>query len=304
MSEKFRDLKLASGTRTERLTLSHTDILNHILNNMKVRTVFVLLLSQYAAIDALQLGQVSNRRDAIARVASGALAIGSAIPSIASAETGDIVQYEFRDRKGNKNGLVREDYYYMMGRTPPRLLGGALQMDDPQFNAFGACQTKSDGSSTNSCTYVSLKQRIPAYSKYAFSIGLGSKEFVNLREDLKKCAQSNSSADWRTASTYVVTPPQTTPPPPIDALLKMALFASSMLTSPNYSGPSRELLVARFYVNEVSYAMEEISAAIDARDAQRALAAWDFGKDSWNSYFQIVNDKISPKVGDKFDLIV
>ena len=57
----------------------------------------------------------------------------------------------------------------------------------------------------------------------------------------------------------------------VDALLKMALFASGMLTSPNYSGPSRELLVARFYVNEADFATKEIASAIKTRDAKRAL---------------------------------
>ena len=239
---------------------------------------------------------VMGRRQAVLSTVAGALAI----PLNAWAEVED-GKYEFRDRNGNKNALVREDYYYMMGRTPPRFLGGSLQMDDPQFNAFGSCETKADGSSTNSCTYVSLKQRIPAYSKYAFSIGLGAKEFASLKGVLQEC--QTKSAAWAKAATYVETLPSTPPPPPVDALLKMALFASSMLTSPNYSGPSRELLVARFYVNEASFATEEIAAAIEAKDAKRALAAWEFGKDSWNSYFNIVNDKISAKVGDKFELI-
>ncbi|KAL3942653.1 MAG: hypothetical protein SGBAC_003201 [Bacillariaceae sp.] len=243
--------------------------------------------------------EVMGRRQAILSTAAGALAIN---PWNAFADGLEDGKYEFRDRKSNKNALVREDYYYMMGRTPPRALQNALRLDDPQFNAFGACQTQADGSSANSCTYVSLKQRIPAYSKYAFSIGLGAKEFVQLKGVLQEC-QTNPGA-WQKAATFVETLPASPPPPPVDALLKMALFGSSMLTSPNYSGPSKELLVARFYVNEASYATEEIAAAIETKDAKRALEAWEFGKDSWNSYFQIVNDKISPKVGDKFDLIV
>lgn len=240
--------------------------------------------------------QFLNRRQAIA--------IAMCFPAVASAE--DTIQterYELRDRNANKNALVREDYYYMMGKNPPRLLRGALQMDDPQFNAFGSCQTKANGSSANSCTYVSLKQRIPTYSKYAFNIGLGAKEFKILGSELKKCQGSNDPRDWATAASYVTTLPQSPPPPPVDTLLKMALFASGMLTAPTYSGPSRELLVARFYVNEASFATQEIASAIDARDADRGLRAWDFGKDAWNSYFQVVNDKITAKVGDKFNLI-
>lgn len=76
-----------------------------------------------------------------------------------------------------------------------------------------------------------------------------------------------------------------------------------MLTSPNFPGPSRELLVARFYANEVRFAHREILAAVQERDASRALRAWEFGRDSWNSFFQVVARQIVPKVGDKFEAI-
>ena len=125
-----------------------------------------------------------------------------------------------------------------------------------------------------------------------------------LKRALEDAGKTNSNQAWDNAASFITTLPQTPPPPTVDALLKMVLFASSMLTSPNYSGPSKELLVARFYVNEVNFAIREIAAAIDAKDSKRALQAWDFGKDSWTSYFQIVNDKVSPKVGDKFELFV
>jgi hypothetical protein len=43
-----------------------------------------------------------------------------------------------------------------------------------KYNAWGICTNDSGG---NACTYVPLKQRIPAYSKYAFNIALGAKEY-------------------------------------------------------------------------------------------------------------------------------
>jgi len=221
----------------------------------------------------------------------------SSSPSVA----GD---YENRDRRSSKDySVIREDYYYMMGKSPPRLLNGPLRLDDPQWNAFGSCETAEGGSSSNSCTYVSLKQRIPAYSKYAFNIALGAKQYGSLGKYLQDAARTNSDKDWQKASSFVTTLPQTPPPPPVDALLKMVLFASSMLTSPTFNGISRELLVARFYANEASFATKEIAEAIESRDPERAMAAWEFGKDSWNSYFQVVNGKISPKVGEKFEPI-
>ena len=35
-----------------------------------------------------------------------------------------------------------------------------------------------------------------------------------------------------------------------------------------------------------------------------ATGAWEFGKDSWNSYLAVVNPQIVPKVGEPFELIV
>ena len=214
--------------------------------------------------------------------------------SASAGSTAAAIPYELRDRRGNKDALIREDYWYMMGKTPPRLMGeGMMKTDNPQWNTFGTCETSGG---TNSCTYVSIKQqRIPAYSKYAFLIRLGAKDFSRLGAAL-------AVADWETAE-KLLSPASSVPPPAIDALLKMILFASSMLTSPNYSGPNRELLVARFYVNECGFATKEVAAAVEARDLERARAAWDFGRDSWNSYLTIVNRQITPKVGDKFELI-
>jgi hypothetical protein len=248
------------------------------------------------------------RRQAISSVVGVLIVVAATgainpLPASAESVSGD---YHFRDRQsGSKDySVIREDYYYMMGKTPPRLLNGPLRIDDPQWNAFGTCETTSEGgSASNSCTYVSLKQRIPAYSKYAFNIALGAKEYGLLGKILQNAARTNSEKDWQAAASFVTTLPQTPPPPPVDALLKSVLFASLMLTSPNFTGLSRELLVARFYANEASFATKKIAEAISSKDSERALAAWEFGKDSWNSYFQVVNGRISAKVGDKFEPI-
>ena len=243
------------------------------------------------------LSSVLSRRQTFGMTTSLATAI-AAWPTVASGlstddDSASLDKLHFRDRKSNKGTLIREDYWFMMGKTPPRKLNGPLITDDPEFNAFGSCETSQSNGGSNSCTYVSLKQRIPTYSKYGFSIALGASEYSMLGSSLRK-------GDWKAAIPYLMTEPQQPPPPSVDALLKMVLFASGMLTSPNYSGPSKRLLVARFYANEVGFAIEEMKDAIDERDQQRAILAWEFGKDSWNSYYQIVNDSISVKVGDKF----
>jgi hypothetical protein len=237
-----------------------------------------------------------SRREAIeVAILGGSVSSLLVLPPLPSnAEDGAPALYESRNRNSNKGAIVREDYWYMMGRTPPRKMGeGMMKSDDPKWNAFGTCQSNADGSS-NSCTYVPLKQRIPAYSKYSFLIKFGAKDFARMGTAI-------NAGDWEAAESYLVE--TSVPAPLVDALLKMVLFGSCMLTTPNYSGPSRELLVARFYVNEVGFATKEVAAAIEARDSDRAKAAFEFGRDSWNSYLTIVNRQITEKVGDKFELI-
>jgi len=178
-------------------------------------------------------------------------------------------------------------------------------IDDPKYNAWGSCSTSG---STNSCLYVPLNQKYPAYSKYAFNIASASREYQKLGKLLNVMEKSNvdySSQLWTEAASFVDRglTGERFPSQIPDAMLKMVLFATGFLTSPNYTGPQLELLVARFYVNEANFAISEISSSIENRDIKRAMAAWDFGRDSFNSYFVLVNRAIVPKVGDKFDVI-
>ena len=78
----------------------------------------------------------------------------------------------------------------------------------------------------------------------------------------------------------------------------MALFATQMLISDNYSGMAWELLVSHYYMDDCAFAMKEPEMAIDERDTDAALKLWEFGKDSCNSYISIVNWS-NNKVGDK-----
>ena len=213
--------------------------------------------------------------------------------------------FETRDRKGNKDAVIREDYWYMTGKLPPRLLTNSLQKaDDPQWNAFGSCTTSENGS--NSCTYVSLNLRIPAYSKYGSSIAYGAREYQQLGKLLQQLASSPQNNGLRQeALAMVQSTGSTTPPAVVDAEVKLVLLATALTTSPNFPQPGKELLVARFYANEVRYAHRTIAQALSSsssanNDMNLAWQAWLFGKDSWNSYFQVVNRSISPKVGDKF----
>ena len=68
----------------------------------------------------------------------------------------------------------------------------------------------------NSCVYVSLKQRIPAYGKFAFSINLGASEYAQLGKILR-----SSNPNWNEAAKLVDPGFETKmPSPTVDALQK------------------------------------------------------------------------------------
>jgi hypothetical protein len=259
-------------------------------------------------VNSLNPAKCVNRRSAIAFFSAGLLLPNPAVSDdTIDVQNVNLFAYEARDRKSNKDSLIREDFWYLTGRLPPRTLEVSLTLDDPQWNAFGSCETTSiaDGSSSNSCTYVSLKQRIPAYAKYGYAIMDGAKEYQKLGALLQSGTMTESSSNeiWLEALSFVTTDDKY-PPAIIDAELKMILLATAMLTSPNFPTPGKELLVARFYANEVHFAAKEIASAITMKDSKRAIQAWKFGRDSWNSYFQVVNKSITSKVGEPFSKIV
>ena len=70
------------------------------------------------------------------------------VPAASCLADGDGFNFEARDRKGNKEAVIRDDYWYIFGRTPPRQLRAPLVGSDPQWNTFGSCES-SESSGTN-----------------------------------------------------------------------------------------------------------------------------------------------------------
>lgn len=182
---------------------------------------------------------LSRRKAFVSSLVVGATTIASFYPQLAAGADANedtlgnsdtaitLYNYRGRDRKMNAQAVIRDDYWYIFGKTPPQLLTTPLKGDDPQFNAFGSCQT-SETTGTNSCTYVSLKQRIPAYSKYFLSIAYGAREFQQLGKLIASIValDANNNDKWQEAETYVKQEVGSPPPGAVDAELKMVLFAT------------------------------------------------------------------------------
>lgn len=178
----------------------------------------------------------------------------------------------------------------IFGQVPPRKIS-APKIDQPQWNAFGSCVD-------NSCTYVPLQQRYNAYAKYEQRISRGLDSYRSLRGAIER-------RDWEAIKVATARGGEkgAAPAPAVDCLLKAGLLASQMLVSPNNLREKKECALATFYVNEASFALNKIAEAAVAQDATAASAAWEFGKDSWNSFLAVLNPSIVPKVGDQFELI-
>jgi hypothetical protein len=78
-----------------------------------------------------------SRRESLASAVAGLSWVAS-VPTVVSAteeqtsnESATPTEYRFesRDRKSNKDAIVREDFWYMLGKTPPRSLQGPLKLD-------------------------------------------------------------------------------------------------------------------------------------------------------------------------------
>jgi len=79
----------------------------------------------------------------------------------------------------------------------------------------------------------------------------------------------------------------------------MGLMANGFLASEN-TGTTNELLLARWYINEIFLDINDIKNA-DSKSS--ALAAHAAAKRALNSYISLMNRVITSKVGDKFVLV-
>ena len=76
-------------------------------------------------------------------------------------------------------------------------------------------------------------------------------------------------------------------------------MANGFLASEN-TGATNELLLARWYINEIYLDIGDIRAATSEADALKSL---DAAKKSINSYYGLLNRVITSKVGDPFELL-
>ena len=79
----------------------------------------------------------------------------------------------------------------------------------------------------------------------------------------------------------------------------MGLMANGFLASEN-TGTTNELLLSRWYINEMLLDIDDIKKATSKKEALQLYTALT---NALNSYLSLLNRVITPKVGDKWELV-
>lgn len=231
------------------------------------------------ASDGVEVGR-ATRRDFIQT--GGAMLVASVLaPSRASADGkafapgGTLVDYEVgvsvgnsdaskSRRVDNSNVIFAQDYYYKFGTAPQWIDNG--NTDFPKTMPFTPSQ-----------------QRYDTMKKYRERVQRGIDRLASIREEIKDGGYANILDG--SAPEYYIRP--------------MGLMANGFLASEN-TGTTNELLLARWYINEISLDIDDMK---NASSMDEALFAYEAAVKALNSYLGMLNRVITPKVGDKIELL-
>ena len=167
-------------------------------------------------------------------------------------------------RSDNSNVLFNQDNYYKFG--------AAAQWIEPGTTDF-----------PKTMPFVLSQQRYEALKKYGSRVKSASDEIVTI-------GNASSSADIPDATD------------PVYQLRALGLLANSFLASEN-TGTTNELMLARWYINEVYLRIGDMKAALEKGDANEAKSCYGNVKKAMNSFLTMMNRQITTKVGDPFGYI-
>jgi hypothetical protein len=85
-------------------------------------------------------------------------------------------------------------------------------------------------------------------------------------------------------------------------LRALGLLANSFLASEN-TGTTNELMLARWYINEMYLRIGDYKSALEKGDEKEAKACYGYLNKAMNSYLTLINRSISSKVGEQFSYL-
>jgi hypothetical protein len=224
-------------------------------------------------------GNLISRRNFMACTFSSFLLSSAIAPSASVAGTftpgGTLVERELGVTVGNSeaspsrkvdnsNVLFVQDHYFKFGVAAPW-----IEPDSTEF--------------PKSMPFVLTQQRYDTLKKYGDRVKKG----IKVIEDLNDVISSDNYVSVQDADD------------PKYALRPFGLLANGFLGSDN-TGTTNELLLARWYINEIYLRIGDIKHASSKEEAFTALKA---AKNSINSFLTMMNRVITEKVGNKFDYV-
>lgn len=172
--------------------------------------------------------------------------------------------------RDNSNVLFDKDNYYKFGAAAPWI-------DPPGSTDF-----------PKTMPFVPAQQRYVALKKYAARVEAVKQEIVRIGSP--------------TSTTAAVTdiPDKTDP---IYQLRALGLLANSFMATEN-TGTTNELMLARWYINEMYLRIGDYREALQEEDTGLAKTCYECLCKAMNSYLSLLNRSISSKVGDPFGYIL
>jgi len=164
----------------------------------------------------------------------------------------------------NSNVLFSQDNYFKFGVAAPW-----IEPDSTEF--------------PKTMPFVLSQQRYDALKKYGDRVKAGA----NAIQALERAVEDGTYASISGKDD------------PSYALRPFGLLANGFLGSEN-TGTTNELLLARWYINEIYLRVEDIK---NAKGQKEAAIALDSAKRGVNSYLAMLNRVITSKVGNKFDYV-
>ena len=167
-------------------------------------------------------------------------------------------------KSDNSNVLFNQDNYYKFG--------AAAQWIEPGNTDF-----------PKTMPFVLSQQRYEALKKYGSRVKSAVDEIVAI-------GNAASPADIPDATD------------PVYQLRALGLLANSFLASEN-TGTTNELMLSRWYINEVYLRIGDTKSALEKGDANEAKLCYSYVKKAMNSFLTMMNRQITTKVGDPFGYV-
>ncbi|KAL7495579.1 hypothetical protein ACHAWT_009574 [Skeletonema menzelii] len=164
----------------------------------------------------------------------------------------------------NSNVLFSQDNYYKFGSAAPWIEAGSTEFP-------------------KSMPFVPSQQRYDALKKFSVRVQTS-------KDQLVKIGSASSGADVPDSDD------------PTYQLRALGLLANSFLASEN-SGTTNELMLARWYINEMYLRIGDYKTALQKGDQKDAETCYGYLIKAMNSYLTLINRSITSKVGDQFSYL-